>query len=55
MFRFKYKYPQKFLDELAEAMGIEWTPVKAHLVPKENISVKPLPPPSAELYYIEMK
>ena len=55
MFRFKYKYSQKFLDELAKAMGIEWIPVKPTLVPKELVSEHPLPPPSGKLYYIETK
>ena len=55
MFRFKHKYPQKFLDELAEAMGIEWIPVKPSLVPRDLVEVKPLPPPSGKLYHLESK
>jgi hypothetical protein len=55
MFRFQHKYPQKFLDELAEAMGIEWIPVIAGTVPRDTVKVQALPPPSGNLYYIEVK
>jgi hypothetical protein len=55
LFGFQHRYPQAFLDELAKMMGIEWIPVNPTLVPKENISVQPLPPPCGKLYYIETK
>jgi len=55
MFRFQHKYPQKFLDELAEAMGFEWIPVKASLIPRDLVKVQPLGPPCGKLYYINSK
>lgn len=54
MFKFKYKYPQSFLDSLAKVFGIKWTKVTANSIPKEDIVEKPLNPPSNTLYYIEI-
>ena len=50
---FKYKYPQSFLDELAKAMGVELTKVQSKLYSKDDIEVKPMNPPTAELFYME--
>jgi len=55
LFGFQYRYPQKFLDNLAKWYGFEWTPVNPTLVPWYIVSVHPMPPPSGKLYYIEIK
>lgn len=54
-FVFQNKYPQDFLDRLAEKLGIKWTKVEATTVGAEKISVCSLPPPSGFLYYVDMK
>lgn len=54
MFIFKYKYPQKFLDDLAKTFGFKWTPVKATTISKEKVKIQPLPPPSGTLYFMEV-
>jgi hypothetical protein len=53
MFIFKNKYPQEFLDRLADALGIKWTKVKPQLVDRDSFEVKPLPPPSGVLFYMD--
>lgn len=55
IFGFKHKYPQSFLDALAKRWGFEWTHVPCTTVPKEDISVNPLPLPSGIIYHMELK
>lgn len=54
IFGFRHSYPQSFLDELAKAYGFKWTKVEWKLYDGE-IEVRPLPPPTGELYYCEFK
>lgn len=55
MFAFKFKYPQSFLDELAKAHGITWTPVDVKTIKREDIPVKPLSAPRSAICYFDMK
>jgi hypothetical protein len=52
---FKHRYPQSFLDKLAKAWGFKWTKVEFKQVDAKDVEVSPMPPPSGQLYYIEMK
>jgi len=54
IFGFKNRYPQSFLDKLAKDLGFKWTKVKMETTPFKDVKVHPLPPPSGELYYMEM-
>jgi hypothetical protein len=51
---FRHRYPQKFLDELAKSLGIEWTKVEFKCVPAENVPVCPSPPPAGILFYMDV-
>jgi hypothetical protein len=55
IFGFKNKYPQSFLDSLAKAWGFEWTKVRHVPIDRDKVEVKPMGPPSAILYYCEIK
>lgn len=55
IFGFKNRYPQSFLDNLAKALGIKWTKAKPTLIDPKDVEVRPLPPPSGTLYYMEVK
>lgn len=55
IFGFKNKYSDKFIRNLEKWLGVKFTKVEFKTIPKEEIEVKPLSPPSNELYYINFK
>jgi len=55
IFGFHRKYPKEFLDKLAKVFGFEWKSCTARLVDKDKVEVKPPPPPSEKLYYMDIK
>ena len=55
IFGFTYRYPKSFLEKLAKDLGFKWTYVKATCIPKEDIEIRPLPPPSETLYFLDYK
>ena len=55
IFGFKHKYPDGFFKTLEKLLGVKFTKNKATLIPREEIEVKPLPPPSGTIYYIDFK
>ena len=55
LFGFTHQYPQKFLDELAKILGVEWTPAPVYTFLATDISICPIDPPSATLYYVDFK
>lgn len=55
LFGLKYKYPKGFLEKLAKALGVKWTYVKAKTIPRDDVTVCPMPPPNNTLFYMEIK
>ena len=43
------------MEALAKSLGIKWTYPSAKTIPAEKIEVRPLSPPSGNLYYTEIK
>jgi len=48
-------FSKEWMEQFAKDMGFEWTYVAAQTIPKEKIEVRPLPPPTGRLNYIEAK
>lgn len=55
IFGFRYRYPKKFLDDLAKSLGIKWQKVKVRLMDKDKIESRPLRPPMGKFYYMDMR
>jgi hypothetical protein len=53
MNKFKHKYSQEFLDQLAKDLGFEWSKVEFNLLDKEDMPICPLGPPSGALFYVD--
>jgi len=48
-------FSKEWLEDFAKAMGVKLTYPSATTIPAEKIEVRPLPPPSGKLYYVEAK
>lgn len=51
---FRGAYSKEFLEQLAKDLGIEWTYIQAITIPKDQVPVRPMDPPSGELHYAEI-
>lgn len=52
---FSGRYPESFFKHLEEILGVKFIYCAPRLIEAEKIEIRPLPPPTGKLYYIDAK